>query len=388
MGKRNRFKEAKRQNAQVALSAVLRTHSQRHDRAGAVVSYGDFSPAYCDRIEAYRPQILRAPETWRCRVKSRGEDKRFIDLVRHTFARYRVPPHLENVWIEEFDDDFLDQVTAPARRARATSERPDLRAWAIVVAQGGSLYRQAAHPYMSKREVHHFLAAPDDVSSARQAFWYAFSRAQTDERRIALAVSQSALQRFSVGSSFWREAARYFARNPTSIQDMNDLIDFLLAARQEDNAFALQGRSLAALRRRMEDWHRALRKQQQVCGGAWPGRPISDVEYETGSDHNRAIWRFRQIRTGNDLFREGQRMHHCVASYKRLCVEGLISIWSLACEYPIGRVNKGVTMEVRHDGAIVQCRGFANRLPYGNEVVVVKRWAREFGLTWQALERS
>jgi hypothetical protein len=81
-------------------------------------------------------------------------------------------------------------------------------------------------------------------------------------------------------------------------------------------------------------------------------------------------------------------MHHCVASYKRLCVEGLISIWSLACEYPIGRVNKGVTMEVRHDGAIVQCRGFANRLPYGNEVVVVKRWAREFGLTWQALERS
>ena len=388
MGKRNRFKEAKRQNAQVALSAVLRTHSQRHDRAAAVVSYGDFSPAYGDRIEAYRPQILRAPETWRCRVKSRGEDKRFIDLVRHTFARYRVPPHLENVWIEEFDDDFLDQVTAPARRARATSERPDLRAWAIVVAQGGSLYRQAAHPYMSKHEVHHFLAAPDDVSSARQAFWYAFARAQTDERRIALAVSRSALQRFSVGSSFWREAARYFARNPTSIQDMNDLIDFLLAARQEDNAFSLQGRSLAALRRRMEDWHRALRKQQQVCGSSWPGRPIPDVEYETGSDHKRAIWRFRQIRTGNDLFREGQRMHHCVASYKRLCAEGLISIWSLACEYPIGRVNKGVTMEVRQDGAIVQCRGFANRLPYGNEVVVVKRWAREFGLTWQSLERS
>jgi hypothetical protein len=37
MGKRNRFKEAKRQNAQSALSAVLRTHSRRHDRVGAVV---------------------------------------------------------------------------------------------------------------------------------------------------------------------------------------------------------------------------------------------------------------------------------------------------------------------------------------------------------------
>jgi hypothetical protein len=388
MGKRNRFKEAKRQNAQSALSAVLRTHSRRHDRVGAVVSYGDFNPAYRKLIEPYCGQALRAPETWRCSIKSRGENKRFIDLVRHTFGRYRVPAHLENVWIEDFDDDFVDQVPVPVRRTRPSGGRPDLRAWAIVVAQGGSLYRQAAHPYISKREVHHFLAAPDDVTSTRQAFWYAFARAQTDEQRDAVAVSRSTLQRFSVGSSFWRKAACYFARNPTPIQEMNDLIDFLLAARQEDDSFSLQGRSLTALRRRMDDWHRALRKQQQVCGGAWLGRPIPDVEYETGNDHKRAIWRFRQIKTGNDLFREGQRMHHCVASYKGLCATGLISIWSLGCEYPIGRLNKGVTMEVRQDGAIVQCRGFANRLPYGNEVVVVKRWAREFGLTWQALERS
>jgi PcfJ-like protein len=385
MGKRNRYREAKRQNAQSALSAVLRTHSRRHDRA--VASYGDFNPAYHKRIEPYCGQALRAPEAWRCGIKSRGEDTRFIDLVRHTFARYRVPAHLENVWIEEFDDDFVDQVAVPAR-ANGAPGRPDLRAWSIVVAQGGSLYRDAAHSFLSKREVHHFLAVPDDVTSARQAFWYAFARAQTEERRVAVAVSRSALQRFSVGSSFWREVARWFARNPTSIQDMNDLIDFLLAAKQEDDAFSLQGSSLAALRRRMEEWHRALRKQQQVCGGAWAGRLIPDIQYETGSDHNRAIWRFRQIKTGNDLFREGQRMHHCVASYKGLCAAGLISIWSLACEYPIGRVNKGVTMEVRQDGAIVQCRGFANRLPYGNEVVIVKRWAREFGLTWQALERS
>ena len=80
-------------------------------------------------------------------------------------------------------------------------------------------------------------------------------------------------------------------------------------------------------------------------------------------------------------------MHHCVASYKFLCQQGNVSIWSLSCEYPIGHVNKGVTMEVRKDGAIVQCRGFANRLPYANEVTMVKRWANQHGLTWQSLER-
>jgi PcfJ-like protein len=386
MGKRNRFKEAKRQGAQHALSAVLRAHSQRHNRVDTVGAYGEFNPVYRKRIEPYCGQALRAPETWYCRIKSRDEDKRFIDLVRHTFARYRIPAHLEHAWIVDIDDDFVDQVAAPVPRAGRSWQRPDLRAWSIVVAQGGSLYRSAAHPFMSKRETHHFLNAPDEVTGARQAFWYAFAHAETDHRQVALAVSRSKLTAFSAASSFWKDVARYLARNPTSVQQMNDLIDFLLAAKQEDEAFSLKGRSLAALRRRMEEWHRALRKQQQVCGGAWPGRSIPDAEYRTGGDHKRAIWRFRQIKTGNDLFREGQRMHHCVASYKRLCLDGSISIWSLRCEYPIGSINKGVTMEVREDGAIVQCRGFANRLPYGNEVVIAKRWAREYGLTWQALE--
>ena len=73
--------------------------------------------------------------------------------------------------------------------------------------------------------------------------------------------------------------------------------------------------------------------------------------------------------------------------YKYLCQRGDVSIWSLTCEYPIGHINRGVTMELRKDGAIVQCRGFANRLPYANEVTMVKRWANQHGLTWQSLER-
>jgi hypothetical protein len=80
-------------------------------------------------------------------------------------------------------------------------------------------------------------------------------------------------------------------------------------------------------------------------------------------------------------------MHHCVASYKSACIQGLISIWSLSCEFPIGHVSKGVTLEVTRDGGIVQCRGFANRLPHANEVTMVKRWADRYGLTWRALER-
>ena len=180
--------------------------------------------------------------------------------------------------------------------------------------------------------------------------------------------------------------ARFFARNPVPLHEMNDLIDYLRVAKTEDAGFSLKGRSIQALQRRKEEWHQALRKSNAIGGGVWAGRAIPDVEYATGGE-NKAIWRLRQIKTGNELFREGQRMHHCVATYKGFCMEGKISIWSLSCEFPLGRVNRGVTMEVRKDGAIVQCRGFANRLPYANEVSVVKRWANDYGLRWDALER-
>src|SRR5262249_7820827 len=72
--------------------------------------------------------------------------------------------------------------------------------------------------------------------------------------------------------------------------------------------------------------------------------------------------------------------------YKHLCMNDQVSIWSLTTEFPLGHINRGVTIEVRKDGNIVQCRGFANRLPYGNEVAAVKRWANEHGLGWAAIE--
>ena len=130
----------------------------------------------------HRPQALRAPETWRCRIKSRGEDKRFLDLVRYTFARYRVPPHLENVWIDDFDDDFVDQVAAPARRARATA-RAAGPARLVHRGRAGRLAVPATPPIriMSKRETHHFLAAPDDVT-LRQAGLLVRVRACADGR--------------------------------------------------------------------------------------------------------------------------------------------------------------------------------------------------------------
>ncbi len=387
MGKRNRLREARRREAELRVSAVLEANSRVDARSRAPARFSDFMPEYHEKVEALRGHALRAPEDWRCRIKSRSEERRFIDLVRFTFARYRVPSHLERVWLDRVEDDFVDRIALPDWQAMRRPGAPDLRRWYLVVAQGGSLYKQEARPYLSKQETHHFLSGPREITSTKQAFWYAVARAQVDSIDAARKVARCRIANYSIASTYWKEVARFFARSPFSIHEMDDLVDFLLAMKQEDPAFTLKGRTPAALKRRMEDWHHALRRNRAISGGAWTGSPLPDVAYEVGQDHKRAIWRIRQIKTGNELFREGERMHHCVASYKSLCMQGYGSIWSMTSEFPIGQVNRGVTMEVSKDGRIVQCRGFANRDPYGNETMMAKRWAREHALTWTLPDR-
>src|SRR5258708_38444723 len=108
MGKRNRARHARRQQAELNACAVLQAHSHSNSGPAVAVAYGDFKPQYRAKIEACRTFALRRPEDWRCRLKSRSEDRRFIDLVRFTFARYPAPAHLERLWIRGIEDDLLD----------------------------------------------------------------------------------------------------------------------------------------------------------------------------------------------------------------------------------------------------------------------------------------
>src|SRR4051812_7858287 len=112
MGKKLKWREARRHEADRALRAELEAHSRIEVRARGAEHPDEFRAEYRDTIKVMRGYALRSPEDWRCRIKSRDEDKRFIDLVRFAFGRYRVAVHLENAWIDPyFVDDFVDRVT-------------------------------------------------------------------------------------------------------------------------------------------------------------------------------------------------------------------------------------------------------------------------------------
>ena len=374
MGKRTKLREAQRHATEQAMAARLRAHSRTDNGPAFIVRYGDFPPAYQERIEPYRALAVRQPEDWRCRLRCRAPERRFLELVEFTFARYPVADHLKNAWIATADARHQLAVALDIARA---DDRHDLRRWYIIAASGGSLYKEATHRYLTKLETHHFVGAPAEVSSTLRAFWYAIARAEGEEP-AACKVARSKLVAYPVTSAFWREVARFFARHCIAVLEMNDLVDYIHVTRLQDPRFSLKGRSLPALRRRMAEWHRVL--QEVEGGGRWYGHRLPDAVY--GDSRGQPVWRFRQIKTGEELADEGRRMGHCVASYKEQCANGLSSIWSLSHECPSSQVENRLTIELACNRTIVQCRGPHNRGADAEEIAVVKRWAADQGLSW------
>jgi hypothetical protein len=201
---------------------------------------------------------------------------------------------------------------------RSRSGRFDFCHWYILVAQGHSLHEKLGPIGFCRRETHHFVNAPAEVTSSVRALWYAVAMAESGDSEVALRISRSKIAGLRADQYYWLHVARFFARNPSSVLEMSDLIDFLNAQYEECGDYSLDGRTLASVRRRMHEWHHALHAGAVVCGRSWKGHPLADAQYETLGPNGPAIWRFHQIKTDAALFREGERMHHCVVSYHPL----------------------------------------------------------------------
>jgi hypothetical protein len=370
MGKQTKLREAQRRAAEQALSIRLRAHTPARTEPAFINSFIEFAPVYRDRIETYRDLAVRPPEAWRCRLRVRAAEQRFLDLVRFTFMNYPIPRHLENAWTDQKCEH--DGAETPA------AIRADFCGWSILVGRGRSLYREEAHVHFTKLETHHFLTSPDEIFSTQGAFCYAIARAQTDDANVALRLARTKLAGLVFANSFWRDAVRFFAQNPTTTQEINDLIDFFGWTLAGHDDFTLRGRSLPALRRRMAQWRRMVRAEN--AGPHWCGRQQPNARYEISTGVRREVWQFTQIKSGGALVEEAQQMQHCVGSYRDSCVKGLTSIWSLTCQRTFGEIKKCLTIEVSKGGCIIQCHGFANRAPTDDEFARLQQWAADYDL--------
>jgi hypothetical protein len=369
--------EAERARIEI-YDATLRRDLQRSGRRPL-----NFEQAIREVRAGFEFAVLRDPYAWRPQLKTRDAGRLRLAAARHLFARYPVGEHLEHVWVDS------SELAPEEIRLR--------KRWYIVAAGGGALYKEGAGEWLTRKEVHAFLNPMPNLSF-EAAFWQAIARSYTGDPDIVMRIARSKMagtRRPDLG--FWREAVRFFCAHPTTVDEMDDLHDYLAHCHRQDPEFDFKGRTLAALRRLMQEWHHDLaairrieearrrapgarrrpRAQSSVDDSRWAGAPISNWSWIAKGEPRARPEEYHiiQLRTAADLVAETRAMHHCVSSYAGKCIAGNASIWSLR-RRRAGNDERLLTIELDPTRRVVQVRGFANRAATGEELMILRRWAK------------
>ena len=346
----------------------------------------DFHKAIQEAGHGFAGEIVRDPQSWHPQMKTRDAARLRLAAARHLFALYPVPTMLEHIWL---DDAGLAPEEVRLRRH-----------WYVVAARGGSLYKEGAGQWLTRKEVHEFLNPPAGLGFD-EAFWHAVARSHLGAPGAAMCIARSKIVRAPRGEmDFWRDVTRFFCANPVPLETIDDLCDYLAECRRQDASYAMQGRTLTSLNRRMHEWHRDMAAIERIeamrrraagrgpfrgaasVGGAWSGSPLADWEWAPSAKEAKAKGeRFvvRQLKQAEDLVLESRAMRHCVSSYAGKCIAGHASIWSLRRCTKDG-IDRLLTIEVDQQGRAVQVRGLANRLAHPEERNVLARWAKARGI--------
>ena len=134
--------------------------------------------------------------------------------------------------------------------------------------------------------------------------------------------------------------------------------------RMREQPFTLRGRSLRRAAEEALEFWQAMRRPYRSY--KWQSR---GWQWET-VDEEGTTWSFVELTSGSQLFDEGQRLNHCVASYAGRCAAGYSAIVSLRCAD-----RPTITLEINpRTKQIVQARGFYNRNMGSKESRIVKLW--------------
>lgn len=333
-------------------------------------------------ISAYvMPHIEKAIRNmgdFKARTKTDNRDKQLLELVRFLFNKYPVSAFFNRVW-DATDSTMLD----PQYRNVTLNKKRDYRNWYVCIATGGSFYKEYAKDFFTKKEAHLFVSCPH-LLDIEDVLVYAVAKAAGADEGHALRLARTKLNRKEF-NDFWRGVIRFFSVNRTeSIEQTNDLIDYISAKYVENRNFTLfgSGHTVNSLLIKTEEWHRALNRAKVLGDTQWEGHAVEDSVFERVDQlGNKVFWELKQIKSSKALAAEGTCMRHCVLSYKTYCVKGTTSIWQLLYIDATGTSHNKLTIELNNAGTIVQARGLANRAARNDELGVLKQWCAKEGFT-------
>lgn len=370
MGKQNKKKIEAFESSEMRFKQSIANHSNK-------IKVENSTKQEVPAISEIEPELLtfaiNDPDSFKYTLKSSNRDKKVRMLAKFLFSKYKTPKILEQVW---------DGPSIPGRtNTKKKSSAIRYRKWFVCAATGGSLYKEHLKSFLTKKEGLLFVNCPFDLT-IDQALVYSIALAEDGRAGAALRIAKSKLNEKSYETEFWKNVVKFFAqedKTPETVEQINDLVDFINAQKLENNNFNIFGNgwTLASLTKRMHDWHYDLRRSKKMGSFTWAGHDFKDFSLTKRKDeYNAEEWTITQIKSSKELLDEGKQQHHCVFGYKNSCIDGSASIWSL-------KVNgkRKVTIEVRKsNNCIVQARGFANRKTTGEEDNLIRLWSNENNL--------
>lgn len=318
-------------------------------------------------------------------------ERQVKSIARHLFCKYPMPKFMENVWITNASDWERNLYV---HMGKGNSPRT-FDEFAISI---------------TKKDSSKFLSAPENYRIDEALFWGKILALGGDERmvkpmmesRIFRSFNSVIHRRVDVFETnqwgFWETIMKFFVEQPlldvNSIAPVCDYIHHVkyehrqlpkpgggwITAKPENPDFRINGRTLQALVRSMEKWHKEVSGAKKTNLKNWMGFDMPNYEISFGKDTNKKTYTFTQLLSSNALIVEGRTHGHCVAGYANSCATGKTSIWSMTVQDFMGIHKNLLTIEISPSKTIVQCRGKANRLADGYEWGVVQRFATDRNL--------
>ena len=304
--------------------------------------------------------------SWRLAVSS---------LAHHLICNYKVPAFLASSW-------------------HATDSAADKkRGWFVAHSRGVS-FRSLDLPIVMTRKMEHIFLASQDHLPIEHAIRKAELLALGATAEFVKAILSTRLATDLRHGDFWHTVWMFLIANAAEIDpaQIGPITDYIQAVRHDritvdtpngimqagppQPTFSMKGRTVQSMLRLMQDWHRSLGGGNAAF--SWMRSPFEPLLFEEPSRDDAEIprrWQIMELTNSAQLRREGEALHHCVASYTDRCYRGISSIWSLRL-WRGEKANHVLTVEVDlRKRAVVQVRGRANRVASGKSLQILQDWA-------------
>jgi hypothetical protein len=193
-------------------------------------------------------------------------------------------------------------------------------------------------------------------------------------------VFQSNPRKYLSDIEFWSKALQLSAAGREHENyNLTDIMDFLEYKKYDsDEIFNLKGRTTTSLLRAVDIWHGKIfsENHKDFRKIKWIG---VQSEFDLSFEFEENIYKCIQLKSGKELYLEGNELEHCVVTYAKSCFNALCTIWSMQIQKK-NSFKRMMTIEVI-EKTIVQARTEKNNLPNSAELKLLKDWSERMGYT-------